>query len=254
VRALARVVDYAAWRREPVGVLPVLSHVDVDAARLVVAAGGPAEGLLTAYGIGVLASRAATGPDAVLATAEELGYPVAVKSAAPGLRHRLDLGAVRLDVAGPDQLRRVYDEVSRAFGPDVLVQPMAGPGVACVVEAVDDPVFGPLVGFGLGGVATELLGDRAWRAAPLTDVDAATLLRAPLAAPLLTGYRGAAPVDTEALTDLLLRVGRLCDEQPGVKRLTLNPVLAHATDCTVLHASVRYGPADPRPDTGPRHL
>jgi acyl-CoA synthetase (NDP forming) len=248
------VVEYAAWRREPVGVLPELSHVDVDAARLVVAAGGPVEGLLTAYGIGVLASRAAAGPDAVLAAAEELSYPVALKSAAPGLRHRLDLGAVRLDVAGPDQLRRVYDEVSRAFGPDVLVQPMAGPGVACVVEAVDDPAFGPLVGFGLGGVATELLGDRAWRAAPLTDVDATTLLRAPLAAPLLTGYRGSAPVDTPALTDLLLRMGRLCDEQPGVKRLTLNPVLAHATGYTVLHASVTYGPPDPRPDTGPRHL
>src|SRR6185436_6015330 len=85
VRALARVVGYAAWRREPAGVLPELSHVDVDAARLVTAAGGPVAGLLTAYGIGVLDSRAASGLDAVLGAADELGYPVAVKSAAPGL-------------------------------------------------------------------------------------------------------------------------------------------------------------------------
>jgi acyl-CoA synthetase (NDP forming)/GNAT superfamily N-acetyltransferase len=253
-RALARVVEYAAWRREPAGELPELSDVDVDAARLVVASGGPAEGLLGAYGLDVLASRPAADADAVLAAAGELGYPVAVKSAAAGLRNRLDLGAVRLDIAGPDELRRVYAELRAAFGPDVLVQAMAPPGVACVVEAVDDPTFGPLVGFGLGGVATELLDDRAWRAAPLTDVDAASLLSAPAAAPLLTGYRGAAPVDMSALTELVLRAGRLCDEQPGVKQLTLNPVLAHAKGCTVLHASVRYGTPDPRPDTGPRRL
>jgi acyl-CoA synthetase (NDP forming)/GNAT superfamily N-acetyltransferase len=254
VRALARVVRYASWRREPVGVVPQLSTVDPDTARAVAAAGGPVEGLLSAYGIEVLRSRAAPDAEGALAAADELGYPAAVKSAAPGLRHRLDLGAVRLDIAGPDQLRRVYAEVSAAFGPDVLVQPMAPPGVACVVEAVDDPSFGPVVGFGLGGVATELLGDRAWRAAPLTDVDAAALVRAPLAAPMLTGYRGAAPVDLDALAEVLVRVGRLADEQPAVKWLELNPVLAHPSGLTVLHAAVRYGPPDPRPDTGPRHL
>jgi acyl-CoA synthetase (NDP forming) len=131
---------------------------------------------------------------------------------------------------------------------------MVPPGVACVVELVEDPAFGPVVGFGLGGVATELLGDRAWRAVPLTDTDAAELVDEPRAAPLLRGHRGAAPVDRRALADLLLRVGQLADEQPRVRSLTLNPVLARPDGIAVLHAQVRVGGVAARPDTGPRRL
>ncbi len=131
---------------------------------------------------------------------------------------------------------------------------MVPPGVACVVELVEDPAFGPVVGFGLGGVATELLGDRAWRAAPLTDRDAIALVDEPRAAPLLRGYRGAQAVDREALADLLLRVGRLADEQPRVRALTLNPVLARPDGLSVLHAVVHVGAPGNRPDKGPRHL
>ncbi|MBM0238644.1 acetate--CoA ligase family protein, partial [Micromonospora sp. ATA32] len=182
---------------------------------------------------------------------DRLGYPVALKAAAPGLRHRLDLGAVRLDLADPVAVYRAYAEMAEVFGADALVQPMVPPGVACVVEVVEDPAFGPVVGFGLGGVATELLGDRAWRAVPLTDLDAAELVDEPRAAPLLRGHRGAAPVDRAALADLLLRVGRLADEQPRLRSLTLNPVLARPDGISVLHASVRIGSAGTRPDTGP---
>jgi acyl-CoA synthetase (NDP forming) len=123
-----------------------------------------------------------------------------------------------------------------------------------VVEVVDDPAFGPVVGFGLGGEAAELLGDRAWRPVPLTDRDAASLVQAPKAAPLLTGYRGSAPVDLDALADLLLRIGLLVDEQPAVSSLALNPVLARPDGLSVLHASVTYTDATARPDTGPRRL
>jgi acyl-CoA synthetase (NDP forming) len=151
-------------------------------------------------------------------------------------------------------LRQAYAEISARFSPSVLVQPMAPPGVACRVDVVDDPSFGPVVGFGVGGIATDLLGDRAWRVAPLSDVDAAELVRAPRAAALLAGYRGAPAVDLAAIEALLVRVGRLVDENPGVKRLTLNPVLAHTTGLSVIHASVTYGEPAPRPDTGPRHL
>jgi acyl-CoA synthetase (NDP forming) len=201
-----------------------------------------------------LTTIAASTVDDAVEAARFVGYPVVVKSAAPELRHRLDLGAVRLEVSGPDALRQAYGEITSRFGPAVLVQPMAPPGVACLVDVVDDPSFGPVVGFGVGGIATDLLGDRAWRVTPLTDVDADALVRAPRAAGLLTGYRGAPPVDLAALADLLLRVGRLADENPGVKRLTLNPVLAHATGVSVVAASVTYGASAPRPDTGPRRL
>ncbi|HYN94589.1 MAG TPA: acetate--CoA ligase family protein, partial [Pilimelia sp.] len=210
--------------------------------------------LLAAYGVPVLgAVPAASAADAV-AAAERLGYPVAVKAAVPGLRHRLDLGAVRLDLPDTGAVRRAYAEVAGLFGADVLVQRMVPPGVACLVKVVEDPAFGPVVGFGLGGVVADLVGDRAWRAVPLTRRDAETLVDEPRAAPLLRGYRGAAAVDRAALADLLLRVGRLADDQPQVRGLTLNPVLARPDGWTVLHASVRLGAPAARPDTGPRRL
>ncbi|GAA1764956.1 GNAT family N-acetyltransferase [Luedemannella helvata] len=267
-RALARVVTYAAWRREPAGDLIPLSDVDAGRAGEVAARSGPVEELLAAYGVAVLPERAAGSAEEVVAAARELAtgsldgsaqrevawWPLVLKATAPGLRHRLDLGAVRLDLADEAAVRRAYRDVARAFGPEVVVQRMARPGVACVVEVVDHPAFGPVVGFGLGGVATDLLGDRAWRAAPLTDRDAQQLVRAPRAAPLLFGHRGAAPADVDALVDLLLRMGQLAADQTTVRRLVLNPVLAHAEGLTVLHAEVAYGTPAARPDTGPRRL
>jgi acyl-CoA synthetase (NDP forming)/GNAT superfamily N-acetyltransferase len=243
VRALARVAQYADWRRAPVGALPILSNVDEDAA-------DP----LSAYGIEVVPSTEAESADAAVTAADRFGYPVAVKAAKGGLRHRVDLGAVRLDLPDAAAVRRAYAELAGPFGARVLVQPMVAPGVACVVEMVDDPAFGPVIGFGLGGVASELLGDRAWRPAPLTDRDAAALVAEPRAAPLLRGYRGAEPVDLAALADLLLRVGQLADDRPEVRRVELNPVLARPDGLSVLHATVQIGPAGRRPDTGPRTL
>jgi acyl-CoA synthetase (NDP forming) len=228
--------------------------VDIEAARAVVDAAGPASSLLAAYGVAVLPSRPADSERAALAAAEELGYPVVVKGAGVEFRHRIDLGAVRLDVGDDKTLRAAYAEVAGRFGPDVLVQPMAQPGVACVIEVLDDPAFGPVLGFGLGGIASDLLGDRAWRTVPLTDEDAIALLAAPRAADLLRGYRGAPTVDAPALVDLLVRVGQLADENPEVKHLVLNPVLAHRTGLTVVHAEVSYGESVRRPDTGPRRL
>jgi acyl-CoA synthetase (NDP forming)/GNAT superfamily N-acetyltransferase len=254
VRALAHVARYAAWRREPIGELPTLSDVDAAAATVVVEHQGPITELLAAYGVTELPTRAGDTERTVVRAAREVGYPVVVKAAGPDLRHRLDLGAVRLDIADSKMLRSAYAEIAARFGPAVLVQPMAPPGVACIVEVVDDPAFGPVVGFGVGGIATELLGDRAWRAAPLTDVDAAALVRTPRAAEMLHGYRGATPADLAALEDLLLRVSQLADDNPAVKRLLLNPVLAHAEGLSVVHAEVDYGEPLARPDTGPRRL
>ncbi|WBB81790.1 GNAT family N-acetyltransferase [Micromonospora sp. WMMD882] len=256
VRALARVTGYADWLRRTPGTLPELPDVDPAAAEAAIRVDGPdqAARLLAAYGVEVVGSTPAATVEEAVRAAERTGFPVAVKSAAPGLRHRLDLGAVRLDLADPDAVRRAYAELAGVFGPDVLVQAMVAPGVACVVELVEDPTFGPVVGFGLGGVATELLGDRAWRAVPLTDRDARELVDEPRAAPLLRGYRGAAPVDRDALADLLARVGRLADDQPRVRALTLNPVLARPDGIAVLHATARIGAAVVRPDTGPRRL
>jgi acyl-CoA synthetase (NDP forming)/GNAT superfamily N-acetyltransferase len=249
VRALGRVAGYARWRREPAGTVPVLSTVD-------------SPDPLVEYGIEVVPSGTVTDAEAAVAAADALGYPVAVKVAQPELRHRLDLGAVRLDLPDAPSVRRACAELARAFNAassagaptELIVQRMVPPGVSCVIEAVEDPSFGPIVGFGPGGVTGDLLGDRAWRAAPLTDRDADRLIREPRSAPLLFGYRGAVPVNVDALRDLLLRVGLLMDAHPEVRRLTLNPVLARPDGVSVLHAAVHYGQPHARPDTGPRRL
>jgi acyl-CoA synthetase (NDP forming)/GNAT superfamily N-acetyltransferase len=249
VRALGRVARYAAWQREPIGTPPPLSTVGV------LPPSTPVVDLLAAYGVEVVPSALAS-REAVVEAAAAFGQPVALKVAGSAFRHRVDLGAVRLNLATPTQVFEAYEELERLFGEgvEVVVQPMVAPGVACVVEVVDDPAFGPVVGFGLGGEAAELLDDRAWRPVPVTDRDAASLVHTPKAAPLLTGYRGSAPVDLAALADLLLRVGQLVDEQSAVSSLALNPVLARPDGISVLHASVAYTQTTARPDTGPRRL
>ena len=123
-----------------------------------------------------------------------------------------------------------------------------------MLEIVDDPSFGSLLSFGLSGVATELLGDRAYRVVPVSDQDAAALVRAPRAAPLLAGYRGAEPTDLDALTDLVLRVGRLAEDLPEVRCLVLDPVLASPAGAFVTGARVELGPPPHRDDGGPRRL
>ncbi|MDT5030014.1 MAG: hypothetical protein QOC94_185 [Actinoplanes sp.] len=251
VRALGRVATYADWLRQPPGVVPTLANVHPGAATV----DGPPAELLAAYGIPLVPSAAASTIGDVLAEADRLGYPIALKAAGGALRHRIDLGAVRLALADEGDVRAAYLDLTHSFGPDVLVQTMVPAGVACTIEVTEDPAFGPVLGFGLSGVASELLGDLAWRGAPLTDRAAAALVDEPKAAPLLHGYRGSDPVDREALIDLLLRVGRLADEHPRIRNLTLNPVLARPDGYSVLHAAVEIGAAAaPRPDTGPRRL
>jgi acyl-CoA synthetase (NDP forming) len=131
---------------------------------------------------------------------------------------------------------------------------MAPKGTGCAIGVQDDPSFGTLVSFGLSGVISDLLGDRAYRALPLTDVDAASLVRAPKAAPLLTGYRGSEPADLDALADLVLRVAALAEDVPRVRWLALEPILASATGVRVVRARVKVGPPPSLQDSGPRRL
>jgi acyl-CoA synthetase (NDP forming)/RimJ/RimL family protein N-acetyltransferase len=271
VIALARVAQYARWRRRPVGTLPELPGIDEAAARAVVLdalAGSPGGrdltddetlALLAAFGIPVLATRRATTVEEAVAAGDAIGYPVVLKSTAPWLRHRTDLGGVRLDLRDAAAVRTAFAAIPS--GDPVIVQEMAAPGVATVVEIVDDPSFGALVSFGLGGVATDLLGDRAFRTLPLTDLDAAELVRSPRAWPLLDGYRGAEPADVEALQDLLLRVARMADDLPEVLGLTLDPVIVGPKNpwhggrsLVVAGGAVRIGPPTARVEPGPRRM
>jgi acyl-CoA synthetase (NDP forming) len=116
---------------------------------------------------------------------------------------------------------------------------MAPDGVETVVGAVEDPSFGPLVMFGLGGKEAELFGDRIWSLVPMTAEDARDLVRGLRSSPLLTGYRGSAPVDLKALSGVLSRVARLAEDLPEVVEMSLNPVVASPGGVVALDARVR---------------
>ncbi|MEU0943290.1 GNAT family N-acetyltransferase [Streptomyces canus] len=273
VRALADAVQYAQWRREAAepGKVPESIDADIDekgAAALIDGLLTRGQGLtlgteetcelLARYGIRVHRALPAATADAAVRAAAALGYPVALKATAPHLRHRADLGGVRLDLADEEQLRRAYTELTELFGtPDELrpvVQGMAPRGVDTVIRAVIDPAAGAVLSFGLAGAASQLLDDTAHRLIPVTDREAATLVRSIRTAPLLFGWRGSTPVDTPALEELLLRVSRLVDDHPEVVAVTLEPVVVAPRGLSVLGASVRLAPPPARDDLGPRTL
>lgn len=265
VAALARVTRYARWRSAPQGTFARPEGIDPDAAHAVVASleldgerrldDDTAVRLLACYGVEIVPFRVVTSADDAVRAAEELGYPVALKSTDERLRHRTDLVGVRLDLTGAEAVRTAYAMLAgMSDRPDVYVQRMAPKGISCVLGLQDDPSFGSLVSFGLSGLVSDLLGDRAYRAVPLTDVDAAALVRAPKAAPLLAGYRGDEPADLAALQDLVLRLAALAEDLPEVRELSLEPVLASAAGAYVGNARVTLGPPPSRHDTGPRQL
>ena len=268
--ALARTAAYAEWRRRPEGEVTAVADIDPDAAReLVVAAlrGAPTAGralpqetlgpLLAAYGVHLWPAMVVASVDDAVAAARLLGYPVALKATAVRFRHRPELGTVRLDIGSEEELRAAHKAMTARLGDSDVgfaLQAMAPTGVATVVRTVEDTSLGALLSFGLGGVATDLLDDRAFRIIPLTDVDAADLVRSVRAAPLLLGYRGSDAVDVAALEQLLLRVARLADDLPEVVELELNPVIASATGLSVLGAHARVASPTTPLDAGPRRL
>jgi acyl-CoA synthetase (NDP forming) len=271
VRALAEAVKYAEWRRESAdpGKVPEFDDIDEKgAARLIGELLARGEGLtisaaetcelLGKYGIPVRRALPAPTPGAAVEAARALGYPVALKATAPHLRHRADLGGVRLDLADEEQLLRAYTELTELFGrPEELrpvVQGMAPRGVDTVVRAVIDPAAGAVLSFGLAGAASQLLGDMAHRLVPVTDREATSLVRSIRTAPLLFGWRGSTPVDTRALEELLLRVSRLVDDHPEVVAVTLEPAVVAPHGVSVLGATVRLAPPPARDDLGPRTL
>jgi acyl-CoA synthetase (NDP forming)/L-amino acid N-acyltransferase YncA len=265
MRAIGHAARYAAWRREPLGSPPELSHVDAGAAlaavRDTLATGDGWQpypvtaAILRAYGIPLVSSVVAANEDAAVAAAAEVGYPVAVKAADPALVHKSDIGGVRLRLTDADAVRSAYRSVTAATGgPEVLVQPMAPPGVELVAGIVHDPLFGSLVMAGLGGVHTDLLGDRAFRLVPMTDLDAGRMWRSLRGARLLTGYRGSTPADTGAVEDLLLRLGLLAEQLPEVAELDLNPVIAGPDGVLAVDAKLRLAAPGTEPDAALRRL
>ena len=255
--AMARAAGYGAWRTEPRGQVPGLFDVRTEDARTLVReffhatlGGGwmppdkTAE-LLACYGIPLVELTPAHSEDEAVGAFEAAAGPVVLKADVPGLLHKTDAGAVQLDLRSEADVRRAYRALADRFGQrqrQVLVQPMIAGGTEVIVGVADDHMFGPLVVFGLGGVTTDILADRAVRLTPLTDTDADRLIGSIRSAPLLRGYRGSPAADLGALRDLLLRVSRLADDLPEATELDLNPVIARPDGAFVVDARIKVTP------------
>ncbi|SDG33518.1 Acyl-CoA synthetase (NDP forming) [Sinosporangium album] len=267
VRALAYAVRHARWRDGlgaghaggPAGV----ARGARELVRTALAEAGDgdgvevdAAGLLAEYGVEVWPSVPVFSADEAVDAAQRLGWPVAIRAVEAEAVQRA--GTVRLGLSRPDAVRHAYLDLARQLGGEmtIAVQRMAPqPAVPTVVSVVEDPGFGPVVSFGFGEVAARLLGDQAYRLAPLSPEEAGSLVRSVRAAPLLFGEYGYPPVAVGALEDLLVRVGRLADELPEVALLDLDPVLVGESEVVVLGArAVLRSPVGPRPDGGPRGL
>jgi acyl-CoA synthetase (NDP forming)/GNAT superfamily N-acetyltransferase len=256
VRALALVYRYARWRRRDPGQVPELPDVDADAARELVAqlmadapSGRPltppaARRLLACYGIEVVPSEPAETIATAIQAAQRLGWPVALKVA----------GAVRLHLGGPGDLDDAWASLALPERAEVIVQRMAPRGIDTILQIHDDRSFGSLLSFGVGGLATDLLSDRAYAVVPLAPLDAADLISGPKAFPLLTGYGGAEPADIPALVETALRLSRLADDLPEVVECALEPMVASTAGAHVLGARIRIAQAILRQDAGARRL
>ena len=193
-----------------------------------------ARAVLAAYGIPATREQVATSPEDAVAHARAIGGPVALKIDSPDIPHKTEAGAIRLGVVGDEAVRVAYAEVMAAAARHVpgavlngvLVQEMAPAGIEMMLGVTTDPVFGPIVAVGLGGIYVEALKDLAYRAAPVAPRQADDMLRELRAAKLLDGLRGMAPRDREALVDLIVRLSWFAHDFRGVvAELDLNPVI-----------------------------
>ncbi|MCX4977485.1 bifunctional GNAT family N-acetyltransferase/acetate--CoA ligase family protein [Streptomyces sp. NBC_00620] len=263
-RALAHAARRAAWLSRPDGTIPELAGVDTPRAQAVAEtylAAHPNGGwldprtcaeLLACYGIPQLPwAWAETEDEAVIAAERLRGADgrVVMKAHWPGLLHKSQQHAVHLDLQGDSQVRAAFRDFETRFAgllTGVVVQPLAARGTELFAGVVQDEVFGPLVLFGLGGTATEVLADHAARLAPLTDHDVHDLITAPRCAPLLFGSEGGGPVDLQGLEQLLLRLSRMAGDLPQLAEADFNPVLATPGGVSVLDARVRLLPRRPQ--------
>ena len=240
-RALARAVQYGKWLASPEGHVPDFPDAHREEAAAIVAhalrEGGrwltseETENLLACYGISLVKALYAATPDEAGRAAEKLGGQIALKGVAPGLVHKTEAGAVRLDLAGNDETESAAVEMLQQLASvgmtasGFVIQPMVPSGIEMIVGVTHDPVFGPIVVCGTGGVLVELLKDVVVRITPLTDQDASEMIRSLKTFPLLSGYRGGTRYDVTELEQVILRVGALVEDIQEIAELDLNPVI-----------------------------
>jgi acetate---CoA ligase (ADP-forming) len=258
VTALARATEYGAWRRRPAGCRHWPEGIRRDAVRLVIDGAmtrgdgwltpSEAQTLIESVGLCIATTCVTTTIEETVIAARDLGYPVALKAAGPEIVHKTDVGGVVLGIPDETALRQAYATLTSRLGETMtaaIVQQMVPAGVELLLGAVADPMFGPVIACGIGGVLVDLLHDTTFRLHPLTDIDAAEMIDGLRGVALLRGYRGQPPADEPAVVDALLRLSALVELCPEIQELELNPlkVFQHGV-CAV---DVRVRVARPRP-------
>lgn len=245
VSALAKAAEYGEFLRKPKGVVPKFHGIKRERARKMVekamtrSAQRPLwlsakeiSELLVCYGIRTVETLVAETAAEAAALALRIGFPVVVKLNSSTIVHKTDVGGVILDLSSENDVKKAFADIQARLTEigrehemkGVTVQRMVKGGVEAIVGVTQDPSFGPLIMFGLGGIYAELLKDVALRLHPLTDFDARELMSSIRMAKLLEGFRGSPPSDTQALEDLLLRLSVLVEDIPEIAELDLNPV------------------------------
>lgn len=206
-----------------------------------------AKAVLAAYGVPVVPERLTGSEDAAVAAAEELGFPVAMKVESPDLPHKTEAGVIRLRLRDAAEVREAYRAVmanAKKHAPDaringVLVQPMAKPGVEVMVGARVDPLMGPLIVAGLGGVLVELMRDSALALAPVTTAEARGMLTRLRGKAALEGFRGAPPADLDRLSEIVARLSEfVADQRDRVAELDVNPIIVAGSDAVAVDALI----------------
>jgi acetyl coenzyme A synthetase (ADP forming)-like protein len=259
-RVLGKLASYSEWRRQPQGMIPEFDDVAPATARRVCEdalkqrgsswlSAAEARDVLTAFRLPIRQSDVCCTAEEAARVAKEIGYPVALKLASSEIIHKTEAGGVQLNLANDDAVQQAFAAIRDRLAAEkrldamegVIVQPMISGGVEVMIGVTQDPLFGPLIGFGLGGVHVEILNDICFRVTPITDRDARDMIRSIRGYRLLQGYRGHAPADVSALEELLLRVSRLVEEIPEIAELDLNPVfaLSPGQGCTIVDARIR---------------
>ena len=202
------------------------------------------------YGVPVPGYGLAKSEDEAVSLAEKIGYPVVLKVVSPDIVHKSDVGGVIVGVEGAENVRRAFRDImenikkhapnARVVG--VLVQKMAPKGaVEVIVGALRDPVFGPAVMFGLGGIFVEVFRDVSFRIAPFTERDAREMIDEIKASKILKGYRNTPPRDLDALVRIIMSVQRMMVENPEIREMDLNPVLSYTDGALAVDARVIVG-------------
>ncbi|NNN22216.1 MAG: acetate--CoA ligase family protein, partial [Acidimicrobiales bacterium] len=272
--ALSRVAKYGIWKDELQSTIRHFDDVDSKKVKEIInnALSDPKQPsvkknvwldtsfaleLISAYGINALLGSKVNNIEELEKVADSLSYPLVLKVQNGNIVHKSDVGGVTPGINSPSDLVSAYSEMSDKLGASMgggFIQPMVPVGIETIVGAIHDDAFGPLVMFGLGGVSTDLLGDRAFSLAPLSLQEANKLIRSVKASPLLFGYRNSEPVDIEALIELILRVGQLVSDHPQIMELDCNPVALSGSGAIVLDAKVRVAPFKEKIDPDLRRL